>query len=151
MILSVAIGCRSKKVVVDKKETSVNEITRKDFRTSESAKIQTETFILDETKSWQIMPVDSRISANVVYKGDTLQLSNAKLEVNTSHSQKRENQVKVVNKNSTDKSTGERQEESEEVHKDKNVRSTSWGLNLGIIFGVIAGLILLYFHFNRPR
>ena len=143
-------GCRTKKSVQDKNEEKVSVLEQKDIVTSEKEDISTSTIDLSKTKSWSLTPLDSKIPSKVIYKGDTLSLSNVKLEVNENQNNSRTQTNTSREKKTADRSSKELEAESESKHKTNNVKSASWGLNLGIILGVVALGILVYFNLKKP-
>ena len=143
-------GCRTKKTVLDKQEEKVSVLEKKDVVTSENENISTSTIDLSKTKSWSLTPLDAQKTSKVIYKGDTLSFSNIKIDVNENQVNTRTNTNTSREKKTADKSSQEFEAESKSKHRTNNVKSSSWGLNLGIIFGIIAALVLLYFHIQKP-
>ena len=143
-------GCRTKKTVLDKKEEKVSVLEKKDVVTSEKEDISTSTIDLSESKIWSFTPVDVQKPSKMIYKGDTLSFSNIKIDVNENQANTRTSTNTSREKNTTDKSSQELEAESKSKHRTNDVKSSSWGLNLGIIFGIIAALVLLYFHIQKP-
>ena len=138
-------GCRTKKTVLDKNEEKVSVLEKKDIITSEKEDISTSTIDLSKSKSWSLTPLDSQKPSKVIYKGDTLSLSNAKLEVKENRNNTRTDSNLSREKKKEDKSSKKLEEKSESKQKTSDVRSASWGLNLGIIFGIVAAVVLFYF------
>ena len=144
------VGCRTKKSTLDKEQERVSFLKQNDVVISEKEKIQSSTVILNNSKSWSISPVDSQKATNVVYKGDTLSFLNAKLVVNATNNQETTTTNTEKEKEVEDKSFTESESSSSSKKKTKNVKSSSWGLNLGIIFGIVTLVAILLFK-NKLR
>lgn len=150
MVLAIS-GCRSKKVTVDKKEETVNELHKKNIKTSETTKFETNILDWSKSGSIKITPKDTSRPSKIIYKGDTLSLDNATVEINSTEAQWKETTTGSANTTATSNSSEEKSSQSKVQQRDSKVTAASWGLNLGVIFGVIAGLILLYLFFTTKK
>lgn len=143
-------GCRTKKTVVDKKETIVNEITKNDIKTTEAAKIETSVFTITDSQSWSIIPLDNERQVTVIKGKDTLKFTGATVNFDNSKTETATNVLEQNSKDHSGNSSSSSSQKTTEKKKDQDVKSSSWGLNIGIILGLIAIVCLLYLHFKKP-
>lgn len=150
MVLMFA-GCRSKKLTVDKKSESVSELKQNDIQTSEKSISGGNTLRLSDSREWSFEPEDSSQPSSVVYGTDTLRFINARIVVKKDQVKESSAETSEVEKTTKDKSTSEAILEKKEKLKDKKVKSASWGVNLGIIVGIITIVIALFVHYKTKR
>lgn len=145
MILMFA-SCRTKKTTVDKKLEKVSELKQNDIKTSESSRIETVTFKISSSQNFSVESLDPEKPSKIVKHEDGFSFQNAKINFSETDTSEDTATIATEGKSSQDGTRQESNSEASEVKKDKKVKSASWGLNLGIIFGIIAALILLYFY-----
>lgn len=150
LLISVLVfsSCRTKKAAIDRQESSVSVIEQNDIVTTEKETIEAASFNLTNSTSWNIAPVNVQKPTKVIYKGDTLSFNNAKISFENTESEENTTTTTEKETRHKDESTKEIREESESKFKKKNVRSASWGLNLGVILGIVVIIIMGYFHFR---
>lgn len=142
-------GCRTKKTVVDKKETTVSEITKNDIKTTEAAQIETSVFTVTDSQKWSIIPLDKEKQVVVIKGKDTLKFTGATVNFDNSKTETATNILEQNSKDHWDNTTTSNSQKTTEKKKDQTVKSASWGLNLGIIFLLIALVCAGYLHFQK--
>jgi hypothetical protein len=150
MVLMFA-GCRSKKASTSKKQEKSIEITTKDIKTSNDLNIETTAFKVSNSQNFSIEPVNNDKPVQVISGRDTMNFSNAKINFNKTIT-KEDSATKTTQKELTEDNSGTSKEsELTDLKKEKKVVSSSWGTNIGIIFGILAIACGLYLHFSRPK
>lgn len=141
-------GCRTKKVTVDKKEKTVSELKKNDIKTSEASKIETDILHWNKSKSITISPKDIAKPAKIIYKGDTISLDNATVEINQAEAKKKQTSKGSTERSTTDNSTEEKSAHKKEKSKNSKVQAASWGINIALIVGIVVFLVLVFIHFK---
>ena len=146
-ILLMFAGCKSRKKILDKKAEKVSELNQRDIETSEKIKADVSTFRISEKDQVIITPLDNEKPVQLIKGKDTLQFSNAKLDINSSRDQQ-----KIHDKSDTEKSSREKESsEKESELKEKHLEKESSGTSPALIFGLIAaGLVVgAFFYFKK--
>lgn len=150
MVLMFA-GCRSKKATLDKKQEKAIELVHNDIKKTETAKIETSILKITDETAFSIEPINGQNLSKVIYKGDTLSFLNAKIKYGKTNISEDASQIAETQKTEQDNSTSKKETESSEKHKAKQVKSSSWGVNVGIIVGIIVLLILVFIYFKTSN
>lgn len=139
-------GCRSRKVDDHKKVEKTNEIVQNDVTLQNDIHTSTEINRVRNNVSFSVEPLDPEKPSKVAYKGDTLDLFNAKVVYGNSKESEKTEQDNKYSSIWTDHSS----QKTASVHKEKDrqteTKSASWGLNIGIILGIVVALILIFIH-----
>ena len=150
LILSLS-GCRTRKVEQHKKVEKVNEMVQNDVRLENDIQTSTEINRVRNDVSFSVEPLDPDKPSRVSYKGDTLDLQNAKLVFGKSQESEKTEQDLQDHSKTTDNSSRKTDSVNKEKDRQTETQSASWGLNLGLIFAAIGAVILIYFSFSRPK
>jgi Fe2+ transport system protein B len=144
-------GCRSKKATLDKKQEKAIELVHNDIKKIETAKIETSILKITDETAFSIEPLDAQNPSKVIYKGDTLSFQNAKINYGNTNISENSSKIAVTKKTEHDNSTSKKETQSSEKHKAKQVKSSSWGVNIGIIVGIVVLLFLIFLYFKTKR
>jgi cobalamin biosynthesis Mg chelatase CobN len=144
-------GCRSKKATLDKKQEKAIELVHNDIKKTETGRIETSILKLTNSDNFSIEPINGQNLSKVIYKGDTLSFLNAKIKYGKTSISEDASQIAETQKTEQDNSTSKKETESSEKHKAKQVKSSSWGVNIGIIVGIIVLLILVFLYFKTSN
>jgi cobalamin biosynthesis Mg chelatase CobN len=147
MVLIFA-GCRSKKATLDKKQEKAIELVHNDIKKIETAKIETSILKITDETAFSIEPINGQNLSKVIYKGDTLSFLNAKIKYGKTNISEKASKIAETQKTEQDNSTSKKETESSEKHKAKQVKSSSWGVNIALIIGVILILLLIFFEYK---
>ena len=150
MVLMFA-GCRTKKSTVDRSTEKVNELKQNDIEISEKKVTTSNTLRLSDSREWSFEPVDPSEPSRVISGEDTTDFYNTRIVVKQDQVKESGSETSEVEKSERDKSSSESVSEKEEKHKKKNVKSASWGLNLGIIIGIVIIVIALFVYYKTKR
>ena len=152
LLLSILFtGCRTKKVALEKQEQSVSEIVLNDIKKTETEIKEIATIQKIEFNKFTLTPVDSQKPSKVIINQDTIQYQNSVLNFDNSKEEKISLEKSKTNKSATDKSTADKNQSSKSKILNKDITSASWGLNIGIILGILLLLILLYIAWKFRR
>jgi cobalamin biosynthesis Mg chelatase CobN len=141
-------GCRSKKATLDKKQEKAIELVHNDIQKTETGKIETSILKLTNSDNFSIEPINGQNLSKVIYKGDTLSFLNAKIKYGKTSISEDTSKIAETQKTEQDNSTSKKETESSEKHKAKQVKSSSWGVNIALIIGVILILLLIFFYYK---
>jgi len=141
-------GCRSKKATLDKKQEKAIELVHNDIKKTETGKIETSILKITDETAFSIEPVNGQNLSKVIYKGDTLSFLNAKIKYGKTSISEDTSKIAETKKTKQDNSTSKKETESFEKHKAKQVKSSSWGVNIALIIGVILILLLIFFEYK---
>lgn len=144
ILLVLSIGCRSKKAALEKKEKTLNELHQNDIKIDEQDIEVKEIIKISKSQNWSFEPADPSKASRVISDGDTLDFINTKIKIENSEARETEKQEKTSDRSLEDNSSKEIEISEKEKKKDKQTKSASWGLNLGLIFVIIAAGIMLY-------
>ena len=150
LILSLS-GCRTRKVEQHKKVEKVNEMVQNDVRLEKDIQASTEIQRVRNDVSFSVEPMDPEKPSRVSYKGDTLDLYNAKVVYGNSQESEKTEQDLHDNSKYQDNTSQKTDSVNKEKDRQTETKSASWGLNLGLIFAAIGAVILIYFSFSRPK
>lgn len=141
-------GCRSRKIDDHKKVEKTNEIVQNDVTLQNDIHTSTEIQRVRNNISFSVEPLDPEKPSKVAYKGDTLDLHNAKLVFGKS--EETENTEQDLQDNSKYQDNTSQKSDSVKKEKDRQTetKSASWGLNLGFIFIIIVLAIMVYIHYK---
>jgi len=142
------LGCRTKKATLDKKQEKAIELVHNDIKKTETAKIETSILKITDETAFSIEPINGQNLSKVIYKGDTLSFLNAKIKYGKTNISEDASQIAETQKTEQDNSTSKKETESSEKHKTKEVKSSSWGVNIGIIVGIVVLLFLIFLYFK---
>jgi hypothetical protein len=148
MTLFLVSGCRSKKASITKKEESVSVIQQNDIQKSETAKVQKNVLRISDLKNLSLSPEDPEKELEVIFRGDTLKAKNASINFSHKQSSETDHSTAEHEKNESDNSLTDIDIDSDSKEKDVNVKSGSWGLNIGFILSAVVGVILLFVYFK---
>jgi len=151
ILIILFTGCRSKKVALEKQEKSVSEIVVKDIKKTQTEIKEIATIQKIEFNKFTLTPVDSQKPSKVIINGDTIQHENSVLNFDNSKEENKILEKSKTDKSETDKSTADKKEASKSKILNKDITSPSWGLNIGIILGILLLLILLYIAWKFRR
>jgi len=144
-------GCRSRKVEEHKKVEKLSEIVQNDISLENEIQTNTKIEKIRNDVSFSVEPLDPEKPSRVSYNGDTLDLHNAKVVYGNSQESEKTDQDNKYSSTWTDYSS----QKTESVKKDKDrkteAESASWGLNIGIILGIVVALILIFIHIKTKR
>ncbi|MDN3595329.1 hypothetical protein [Zunongwangia endophytica] len=136
-----------------KKLESVSELRQNDIQELQTEKIKSDILRISENWDLNLKPEDPNKPMQVIYGNDTLNSTNA--NVSLSKNKETENAQSVTDKKTEklDQSKSEKEKGSSEKGKSTDRQSPSWGLNIGLIFGIILSIILisLYFKTKTPK
>jgi len=144
-------ACSSRKAETQKKVEKLSEITQNEIKTSDSEVFESTSISNIQEKNIKATPQDPEKPSSLNVTGNTVTWQNAALDITN----KKENST-----NTTNGSKASSKEDNSKSNKDSTVKekgkkvereSISWGANLGIIFGIIAGLILLFLYFKTRK
>jgi hypothetical protein len=148
LICLLSSGCRSKKAAMEKEERSLNELKQNRIDLKDKLDTKTEIFHISSLQSFSFEPEDSSQPSQIIYKNDTLNFKNARIRFD-------QQENSSLNRKQTSEETTKKdhsREESTETTKVRNrrteVRAASWGLNFGIILGILVLIILGYLHYR---
>jgi hypothetical protein len=140
-------SCKSRQKTVRKKTEKVSEIHQQDIKLEEKIKADVSTFRISEKDQVIITPMDNLKPVRVIKGKDTLQFSNAKIDINSSRNQEQIRDKSETEKSSREKSTSEKESELKEKDLDKEESGTSPALIWGLI---LAGLSIgAFFYFKK--
>lgn len=151
-ILSIAMmlmqSCGSRKVDLETQQKTVSELQQNDIKTNEKSIESSQLIRISSADQFTFESADPQKSSFVISGADTLEFKNAKIAINKTRSSEQSEATKTTEKNTEDHSG--KKTESAEKKKTKKTESTSpsWGLNIGIIIGIIVLILLGYFHFQ---
>lgn len=144
-------GCRTKQSTVDKTKEKTIEINANDIKTSNKVNIETATYKVTQLKNLKLKSQDPEKPSKIIYKGDTLSFTNAEVDLSSDTTTEDNSSSSSEESGTEDNSTSSKEKNSSETLKDKKVQSASWGLNIGIFLGIIVIIVLVYFHFQKPK
>lgn len=142
--------CSTRKAEVQKKEETVSVLKQSDIAKTETEKIQADVLRISTRHDIHLAPLDPAKEMKLVYGNDTLVATNADINISTRKDSEKDNTQTHRESFETDKSSEAIKTQKKEKDRKTERKSASWGLNLGIIFGIVAALVLLYFHFRKP-
>jgi len=151
ILIILFTGCRTKKVALEKQEKSVSEIVVNDIKKTETEIKEIATIQKIEFNKFTLTPVDSQKPSKVIINQDTIQYQNSILNFDNSKEENKILEKSKTDKSETDKSTADKKEASKSKILNKDITSPSWGLNIGIILGILLLLILLYIAWKFRR
>ena len=143
-------SCRTKKTALEKEERSVSVLEQKDIEYSKQEKVERDILRVSDLKNISLTPEDPRDEMQIIVGKDTVKTTNAR--INFTHEKTRESdQSKIeTSEQASDESSLEIEKTASSKKKDTQVKSASWGLNLGIILGVLALVVITYLDFKKP-
>ncbi|MFC6858217.1 hypothetical protein [Zunongwangia atlantica] len=141
-------SCSSRKVETHKKQESVSELKQNDITTLENEKIKSDLFRVSESWNLNFSPRDPRDPINIIYGGDTLSVTNSDVSISKKETREEDHSIRETSRESSDQSKSEKEKDVSEKGKITDRQSSSWGLNIGLIFGIIVAIILIFLHFK---
>ncbi|TQI71820.1 hypothetical protein JM79_2769 [Gramella sp. Hel_I_59] len=144
-------GCRSRKVEEHKKVEKLNEIVQNDITFENDIQTNTKIEKIKNDVSFSVEPLDPEKPSRVSYKGDTLDLYNAKVVYGNSQESEKTEQDLQNNSKYQDNTSQKTNSINKEKERKTETKSASWGLNIGIVLGIIVALILIFIHIKTNR
>ncbi len=149
LMLAISVtGCRTKKSALEKDIKTVSELQQNDIKTLENTETTQQLLQISSLKSWSLEPQDPTHPSQIIYGKDTLHFKNARISFNKQEKSRLSNQATKQQHATQDRS---KQETSSKHHKEKEdvkVQAASWGLNLGVFFGILVLIIIAYIHYR---
>lgn len=142
------LSCSTRKAEVHKKEESVSVLQQNEIQKSETESIQADVLRISTRQEINLSPRDPGKEMKVVYGNDTLVATNADINISTRKDSEKDRTETNRQSSETDNSITSRETEKKEKDRATERQSASWGLNLGIIFGVIVLILVGYVHFR---
>ncbi|MCC4228373.1 hypothetical protein [Zunongwangia profunda] len=140
------ISCSSRKVETHKKQESVSELQQNDITTVENEKIKSDILRVSESWNLNFSARDPGDPINIIYGGDTLSVTNSDVSISKKESREEDHSIRESSRESSDQSKSEKEKHISEKGKTSDRESSSWGLNIAIILGIIVAMVLLYLH-----
>ena len=151
LILIIVIslfGCSSRKVESHKKQESVSELRQNDIQELQTEKIKADILRVSENWDLNLRPEDPGKPMQVIYGEDTLTSTNANISLSQKKATEKDQSITDKKTEKSDQSKSETEKEVSEKGKINDRQSSSWGLNIGLIFGIIVAIILIFLHFK---
>jgi cobalamin biosynthesis Mg chelatase CobN len=145
------LSCSTRKAEVQKKEESVSVLKQNDIKKTELEKIQADILTISSRQDINLSPRDPEKEMKIVYGNDTLVATNADINISSKQESEKDESQTTRDTSQSDKSSEASQTDKSEKLKNTDRQSASWGLNLGIIFGIIVIIIVGYIHFRTKK
>ncbi|WBL25124.1 hypothetical protein [Zunongwangia sp. HGR-M22] len=142
------VSCSSRKVGTHKKQESVSELQQNDIKTFENETIKSDILRISEKWDLNFNPRDPAKPMDIIHGQDTLSTTNADVTISKENTREQDNSVRESNRESSDQSKSKKEKDVYEKGKITDRQSSSWGLNIGLIFGIIVAIILIFLHFK---
>lgn len=150
LILSASMftGCKSVKKLFEKKKESVSVLEKKDVQFDQKIEADLDIVHLDKSKSYSFVPLDPEKTSTVIHGTDTLNFTNARIEVNKKDLVTTTKDNSVVNTRKKDQTETEIEKKTKEVKRDTEKTGTSPALIWG---GLLLLLILIIIWYLRKQ
>lgn len=145
------MGCSSRKVEAQKQVKEVSEITQNDIKTEKSEILESQTISNIEEKNIKATSLDPEKPSSLNITGNTLSWRNASVDITDKKEAVINTTTGTTNTKEADKSKFTNKSKVKKKGKKTERKSSSWGANLALIFGVIAFLILLFLYFKTKK
>ncbi len=142
------LSCSTRKSEVQKKEESVSVLKQNDIKKTELEKIQADIITISSRQDINLSPRDPEKEMKIVYGNDTLVATNADINISNRRDAEKDKSQTQREASETDKTSEASETDKSEKKRKTDRQSASWGLNLGIIFGIIVIIIVGYIHFR---
>jgi outer membrane lipoprotein-sorting protein len=140
LILSI-FACSTRKAEVHKKEESVSVLQQNEIQKTEFEKIKADVLKISKRQDIKLSPRDPDKEMRVVYGNDTLIATNADINISTRQEKEKDKSKTEREIRESDQSSTHIEHTKQRKNKATERQSASWGLNLGIIFGIIVLII----------
>lgn len=148
LLLFISFSCSSRKAETKKKVEKLTEITQNDIKTEKLEIFESKTISSLQEKNIKATPKDPNKPSSLNVNGNTVNFQNASIEL----SDKKEDVSNTTKGTSSTKQEDKSSRTKDAVIKDKGKKierkSASWGLNIGIILGIIVLIIVGYLYFK---
>lgn len=143
-------GCKTVKKLFEKKKESVSLIEKKDVQFDEKIQTSLDVIRLDKSESYSFVPVDPGKKSTVIHGKDTLNFTNARIEVNKKDvvTETRDNSVSTTS--NSDHSKTQLDKKSKIVKRDVEKTGTSPALIWGFLILLLIAAAVWYFKKQIP-